>query len=366
MKLLMSVGIFYPSQVGGPGNTLYWLGKELALRGVQTTAVVMDRGVAEDFAPRNQWIDLCGIRIKYCKHNSSIGFMQLLWNTLIEIPSSDVVILSSIFYKPNFFVGLVALVYRKKIIWSPRGELLFKRDFIKRKFLWLLKFLFARRIIFHATSLEEESSIKRCMGDKAKCIVIPNYMELPSKIEVKSDEKYLLYVGRIMPIKALEKLIEGVSKSKLFADQGYKLYLAGQNEGEYYENLVSLIRKLELEDRVVFKGMVEGRDKESLYAAAKALMLVSHTENFGNVVIESLAHGTPAITSHGTPWQILEKTRTGYWIENSPENIGATIDKLLSLDAVEYKQMRSRAYKFCCEEFDIKTNINKWQAHVQG
>lgn len=360
LKILMSLGVFYPSQIGGPGNSLYWLGKEFVNQGIKTTAIVSDHGVADDFAPRNQWFDLNGIKIKYCETKSMMNLSKLTWLTIKEVPTNDVIMLSSLFYKPNFFVGLTALLYDKRILWSPRGELLVSRGKIKRVYLKVVKYLFGSKVIFHATSIEEEASVYKFMGDKAKCIVVPNYMELPCRVESNMDEKYLLYVGRIMPIKALEKLIEGISMSKLFVKNEYRLYLAGRNDGKYYFKLLALIKELHLEDHIVFKGMVEGNNKEILYAKAKATLLVSHTENFGNVIIESLAQGTPAITSKGTPWKILRQTGTGYWIDNSPETIGKTIDELIHMNELDYSLMREKAYKLCCDNFDVKLNVDKW------
>ena len=39
MTLLISTALFYPSRLGGPANTLYWLSKALAKAGVQVTVV---------------------------------------------------------------------------------------------------------------------------------------------------------------------------------------------------------------------------------------------------------------------------------------------------------------------------------------
>ena len=360
MRLLMSLGIFYPSQVGGPGNTLYWIGKELIKKGCNVTVLVSDIGVTKEFAARGKWIDLNGIKIKYSHLKYPNSSLKIALLTIKEIPQNDVVMLSSIFYKPNFLVGLVSLFYRKRIIWSPRGELFVRHGKFKAIYLQVVKTVFGNRVIFHATSPEEVGSVHRIFGANTKCVMIPNYMELPIKVYPKTNEKYLLYVGRIMPIKALEKLIEGVALSVEFMEQDYKLILAGDNKGDYYKTLQSLVLEKELTDRVIFKGMVEGEDKEYLYAGAKATMLVSHSENFGNVIIESLAQGTPAITSQGTPWQILEQTGAGYWIDNSSVIIGKVIDRLLTLSEAEYSTMRERAYRLCLDNFDIKSNINKW------
>lgn len=360
MRLLISTGLFYPSQIGGPGNTLYWFGKELVKKGISVKTIVSDAGVAEDFAPRDTWFDLDGIQIKYCKTGNQHNPISLVWKTMSEVSESDVVMLSSLLYKPNLFVGLAALLSGKKIIWSPRGELLVPRKGVKNLFFRLVRFLFSKRTLFHATSKEEAETIYHFMGRSANCIIIPNYMELPNKVEAKCDDKYLLYVGRIAPVKALEKLIEGIACSEEFLKQGYKLVLAGKTGGEYFDKITALVKDRGLTKHIVFKGMVEGEAKEALYAGAKVTLLVSHSENFGNVIIESLAQSTPAITSHGTPWQVLEEKNSGYWIDNYPINIGKTIDRLLLLPEEEYQQMRTNAYQLCCDEFDIKSNIHKW------
>jgi len=360
MKLLMSLGMFYPSQIGGPGNTLYWIGKELVKKDIAVTVVVSDIGVPADFAVRNKWFNLDNIKIKYCSTNAVNSSIKLTWNTLKEVSRNDLIMLSSIFYKPNFFVGILTLILGKRIIWSPRGEFLIPRGFIKNSYIKIIKYFFAKRAIFHATSKEEEDSIRNFLGEKVQTVLIPNYMELPQKMEEERNENYLLYVGRIMPIKALEKLIEGISLSRNFLESDYKLYLAGKNEGIYYQELLSLIASKNLQDKIIFKGMVVGLEKEKLYANAKATFLVSHSENFGNVIIESLAQGTPAVCSKATPWENLNNYGAGFWIDNSPQIIADTIDELLLMPEEKYENMRKKAYQLCCNEFDITANIDEW------
>ena len=138
MKLLMSLGIFYPSQIGGPANTLYWIGKSLTKKGIDVTAIVSDIGVSKNFVISDQWNNLDGIKIKYCHVNKFNGFLKLTIEALKEVPKNDVVMLSSIFYKPNFFVGIAALIFNKKIIWSPRGELLVVMGAIKKNYLRII------------------------------------------------------------------------------------------------------------------------------------------------------------------------------------------------------------------------------------
>ncbi len=91
----------------------------------------------------------------------------------------------------------------------------------------------------------------------------------------------------------------------------------------------------------------------------------SITENFGNVVVESLAQGTPVIASKGTPWQILEETNAGYWIEVDVESIKNCIDTVISLNDYEYQKMRKNAFATVDNHFNIEKNIVNWDRQFQ-
>ena len=86
----------------------------------------------------------------------------------------------------------------------------------------------------------------------------------------------------------------------------------------------------------------------------------SYTENFGMVVLESLAQNTPVLASTNSPWQILEDEKVGYWADNSPEILGKMIDKIIVLPADEYEAYRRRGRAFVEKNFDIKNNISRW------
>ena len=88
-------------------------------------------------------------------------------------------------------------------------------------------------------------------------------------------------------------------------------------------------------------------------------IMPSHTENFGMVVLESLAQSTPVITSKGTPWASLEEERIGFWISNEPEILAAKIDEILTMSKAEYEGYRGRSRGFVEREFDISRNIEK-------
>jgi glycosyltransferase involved in cell wall biosynthesis len=262
----------------------------------------------------------------------------------------------------------VALGYNKKIIISPRGELypsaLGIKPFQKKVWLRIIK-TFQHKIFFHATNEYEKKLIGDMFPNSAGLEVIPNFIQLPKKNNIRVNTKQLLFIGRINPIKNIDVLLNSVAIIIRNHDQNIKLLIAGEAwldyEKDYFIQLKKLIIKLNLQSNVTFLGHIDKEEKQKYIASSFALILPSKSENFGNVVIEALAQGTPVIASRNTPWEILETTETGYWVEAEPENIAAAVMRMHSLEAKDYTLMRERAYNLCIENFDISTNVHHWK-----
>lgn len=371
MRLLISAELFYPSRLGGPANTLYWLSKGLVKKGVEVSVLTTDSFIEEGGVETDCWKLLDGIRIRYCHTNKHFP-LKMLWHSWKEVGICDRLMLCDMFQRQVLLTAFMAKLRKKPIIWSPRGELFpsaLANNCVKRWYLYIVKRLFVNTATFHATSKEEEIVIKKIFGDSARIQIVPNYMELPDK-QPHEDQNppYFLYLGRIAPIKALDRLIDGFALSRRFVESNYILKLAGGVEDQfrdYYQQLVEQVERVGLRGKVEFVGPVNGKEKFKTYADAYAMFLVSHSENFGNVVIESLSQGTPVVASKGTPWERLEEYDAGFWIENSPECIAKCVDKLLSLSENEYELLRRGAVKFG-ETFDINKNIDKWIKVLQN
>jgi glycosyltransferase involved in cell wall biosynthesis len=219
-----------------------------------------------------------------------------------------------------------------------------------------------KNVVFHSTSDQESNDIKK-MFPKSEVIQIPNLLKPNPRFDDVQTKKELLFIGRIHPIKAIHKLIEGLSQSEEFLNSGFKLNIVGKFEArheDYYRSLLSLVRRFMLEDRVLFLGHVEGSAKERLYAQSYFTILPSETENFGNVVVESLNQGTPVIASFGTPWAILEENGCGYHVSNSVDALTNVINRALKLDQEEYLKKRENAYALIDKQFDIDKQIHRW------
>ena len=339
------------------------MAKALQLAGEKVTIISTSLG-AEGKVATDTWLDTAYGRVIY----TSALFHSLPGAMLAAIsravPGCDVVHLNSIFYPPSLFSALLAARYKKPIVWSPRGELdekaLVYSTWKKRPVLWFIRRFLIKKIVFHTTSPEESERVRLIFGVNAGIVEIPNYMEIPEMVDVAAPRPYLLSIGRIHPKKALENLIAALPLSNGFMRSGFVLKIAGDNQNAYGDQLKKLVGELGLEQKVIFAGAVEGNVKQGLYAGAYFSILPSHTENFGNVVIESLAQGTPVIASKGTPWQILQSEKAGVWEENTPAALARAIDESILFPADLYLQYRQNARKLALGRFDINANLDVW------
>jgi glycosyltransferase involved in cell wall biosynthesis len=360
MKIFFPIGAFYPSQIGGPCNTIYWHARALSKKGMQVNICTSTLGIDRDVVPENVKLHTDYGTVFYGSGNYNTPSIAKI--AVSEVEYADIVHLNSFFDLLSISTFFYSTLFhsKTKVVWSVRGQLnpnALKFGRIKKIPLLFLYRLFSDRILFH-TSSPAESCDTLSVFKKARVVELPNFIEPANRLYL-GKKKQLLFVGRIHPIKAIDKLLEALYLSKLFITSDYTLVVAGIHEPRhqyYMDELNGLIVKFGLVGRVEFRGHVKGIDKEYLYAESQCLILPSETENFG----EALNQGTPVIASKGTPWKILEEYGCGFHVENSPESLSVAIDKMLSLSSKEYEIMNAICYRLVEQEFDITSNINRW------
>jgi D-inositol-3-phosphate glycosyltransferase len=146
------------------------------------------------------------------------------------------------------------------------------------------------------------------------------------------DDKIILFVGRIEPLKGIEQLLKAIPY--LQNRRGARLVIIGGGERsqEEMERLKRLSGELRIEDSVTFLGPVKYERMPYFYSAADACVIPSYYESFGLVALESLACGTPVVaTDVGAFKSIIRQGETGYVVtDNEPRHLAEKIDLLLS------------------------------------
>ncbi|GAB6980038.1 hypothetical protein JCM17136A_27330 [Phocaeicola sartorii JCM 17136 = DSM 21941] len=133
--------------------------------------------------------------------------------------------------------------------------------------------------------------------------------------------------------------------------QGYTINIAGEGEESYINDLKQLASELGVADLIHFIGGIYGDEKWELFRKADLFVLPTHSENFGIVVAEALACGTPVITTQGTPWQELENYHCGWWTEIGTEATTKALKEFLSLSEQDIEQMGENGRRLVEEKY---------------
>jgi glycosyltransferase involved in cell wall biosynthesis len=126
----------------------------------------------------------------------------------------------------------------------------------------------------------------------AKCGVSNNF-SLSGKV-YESDYPYIFCLGNMKPHKNIIRLINAFAWANI--DKNYRLLIATKVTSE----LKSVIKSLDIENRIVFSGFIDEADLPAYYRGAKAFVFPSLYEGFGLPILEAMACGTPVITSNVT------------------------------------------------------------------
>jgi D-inositol-3-phosphate glycosyltransferase len=176
--------------------------------------------------------------------------------------------------------------------------------------------------------------------------------EARAKLGIPAEEKLLVFVGRLEPLKGIDSLMQAIvilrEQVPAIADALCMSIIGGatdqpdQQDSEL-RRLQEMRESLDLGDLVTFLG---GRSQQMLpyyYAAAEAVIMPSHYESFGMVALEAMACGTPVVASEvGGLAYLVQDGTTGFHVpDRDPVELAGKIRLLL--ENTELRAEMSRA-----------------------
>ncbi len=204
-----------------------------------------------------------------------------------------------------------------------------------------------------------DGQVQRAAGllgvDPRRCVRLPNgfdpevfdtrevdrvaFWREQAGLAVCADDPVLLYVGRFTAVKRLPLLIEAYERARGGFAQRAPLVLLGGYPGECEgEHPLDAIRRTGAED-VHLAGWHGHDELPSFFAASDVVVLPSVREQFGQVLVEGMACGLPAIAvaAHG-PAEIVDHGRTGWLVD--PDDVVSLANALV--EAVNRPDERRR------------------------
>ena len=174
-------------------------------------------------------------------------------------------------------------------------------------------------------------------------------------VGLKPEDRMVLFVGRIEPLKGVDTLIQAMSCLQLKeTKRPVHLAIIGGDPAASPEEMTAEMSRLQklcddlaVDQTVVFLGK---RDQDKLpyyYSAAEVLVMPSHYESFGMVALEAMACGTPVIASEvGGLAYLVRDGETGFTIpDQEPEELCDKISWMLN-DKPLHDTMSARAVEY--------------------
>jgi glycosyltransferase involved in cell wall biosynthesis len=183
-------------------------------------------------------------------------------------------------------------------------------------------------------------------------IHLPPAAHVPSVAELAVRPDIVLAVGRLVPEKGFDTLLEAIAR----AVRRPRLVVLG--DGPERQALEQRATSLGLADRVEFRGYLN--EPWPVFREAKMLALSSHTEAFGNVLVEAMGHGLPVVATRcGGPEEVLAEGRYGRLVPvGDVAAMAQAIDDTLA-DPGDPAERRARA-----EEFSLDIALDRFEALI--
>jgi rhamnosyl/mannosyltransferase len=369
MKILQITKYFYPNKGGIESNVL-GISEELVKRGKRVTVLASNH-------PKTKRSEIYhGIKIKRSRIFFTLFRDPFHPGILIDLFQEKYDLIHLHLPDPfnSFFAWIASLLREKPLIITYHADIL-KERWYHKPFTFLYNF-FQNLILNHSEFIlattpnyvKESSTLKKF---EKKIKIVPNFVDFEKfkkfnqKVEANEikkikrrysleNKKIILFLGRLIPYKGVEYLIQAFSEVKEVMKDSI-LVIAG--EGPLRKSLVELSRGMK---DVVFIKTLKDEEVPSLFASCDVFVLPSVTrqEAFGIVLLEAMIMEKPVISTNisGMPFVV---NKAGILVPpRDTQALSDAIIKILS-DEKLAKKLGRKARRRVKEEFTREKVVDK-------
>ena len=371
MRILHVVPSFAPCfSHGGVVNASYQIAKKQVEAGHDVTVYTTDSCRERLKFKDNYNVDVDGIKVFYFKNVSNTFKNKLTIDTPITLISylkktvSDFDIIHIHEHRQSLAIAAHRYAVKNNVpyVLQAHGSVLpfFQKEKLKDIFdkLWGFDILHDASKVFALTEVEKEQYLK--MGVSSDRIeIVPlginlnEYRDLPDKGNFKSkynigdDEKLILFLGRIHKIKGLDLLVESFSR---IDNTNVKLAIVG-GDYDFKEELERRIDELNLADKIIFPGVLTGRDKIEALIDCDIFVMPSRYESFTTSGLEAMACSKPLILTKNNHIHTWVKDNVGLVCEFDREELSECMETLLN-DEKLCEKFGENGKKLITEKYD--------------
>lgn len=350
MNILHIVPSFAPCfSAGGVVNASYQIAKKQVASGHNVTVYTTDSCKERLKFDNNYKVNVDGVNVYYFKNVSNKFKNKVTIDTPIklvktlkkEINNFDIIHIHEHRHSLAIATHHYALKNNIPYIVQAHGSVLpfFQKEKLKEIFdkIWGFNILHDACKVFALTEIEKQQYLKMNVKEENIEIVplginLEEYEKLPEKgkfrkkYQIKSDEQILLFLGRIHEIKGLDLLIKSFSKIN---NNKVKLVIVGADYG-FLDQIKILIKKHDLEDKIIFTGVLTGESKKEALVDCDIFVMPSKYESFTTSGLEAMASYKPLILTRNNHIHKWVEGKTGLTCEYDVDSLANSIKILLN------------------------------------